>query len=47
MSLVLKVMRSTNIHHPAILAKANLRTQVKSQRDGRNQNRRMMRGLPI
>ena len=39
MNSVLKVMRSTNIHHPAISVEANLRKQVKSQRDGRSQNR--------
>jgi len=31
----------------AISVQANLRKQVKPQRDGRSQNRRMMRGLPL
>jgi len=31
----------------AISAQANLLQQVKSRRDGRSQNRRLMKGLPI
>jgi hypothetical protein len=33
--------------NPSVSAQANLRKQVKSQRDGRSQNRRVARGLPI
>lgn len=33
--------------NPSVSAKTNLRKQVKSHRDGRGQNRRVARGLPI
>lgn len=36
-----------NVAVPTVSAKANLREQVKSQRDGRSQNRRVARGLPV
>jgi len=35
------------IRRQAISVEANLLQQVKSQGDGRSQNRRLMRGLPI
>ncbi len=38
MNLVLKMMHTIATHHPAVSAEANLRKQVKSQRDGRSQN---------
>jgi hypothetical protein len=47
MSLILCLVGYLDIHHPEISVQANLRRQVKSQRDGRSQNRRIMRGLPI
>jgi len=35
------------VNNPSVSAKTNLRMQVKSQRDGRSQNRRVAKGLPI
>jgi len=36
-----------NFHQLVISAQANLRKQVKSQGDGRSQNIKMMKGLPV
>lgn len=36
-----------NVAVPTVSAQVNLRKQVKSQRDGRSQNRRVARGLPV
>jgi len=47
MNLVLGRLGNSDIHQSSISVQANLRKQVKSQRDGRSQNRRLMRGLPI
>jgi hypothetical protein len=38
---------SAHFYNPAVSVKANLRKQVKHQRCGRNQNRRIARGLPV
>lgn len=36
-----------NVEVPTVSAQANLRQQVKPQRGGRSQNRRVARGLPV
>ena len=38
---------SAHFFNPAVSAKTNLRKQVKPQRGGRSQNRRIARGLPV
>ena len=35
------------MNESSVSVQANLRMQVKSRRDGRSQNRRLMKGLPI
>ena len=47
MTLILATMNTASFHHSSVSAEANLRKQVKPQRGGRNQSRRMMRGLPV
>lgn len=38
---------SAHFYNPSVSVEANLRQQVKHQRCGRNQNRRIARGLPV